>query len=144
MPKVRQSSAMLVSCLARCSTNSKRCSMGDVSFQGTDPPQVRTVGVTHVLGPVWHPCARSVPRSLSLPELAQLEAGGTPSDIAGDAFVGGGDFSRNIASVRLADVSGNEVRGEVVNMPARCMTRSRLGGGCARYFTGSAALERDP
>ena len=44
----------------------------------------------------------------------------------------------------LADVSGNEVRGEVVNMPARGMTRSRLGGGCARYFTGSAALERDP
>ena len=35
--------------------------MGEVSFQGTDPPQVRTVGVTHVLGPVCHPCARSVP-----------------------------------------------------------------------------------
>src|SRR5712692_2064247 len=52
---------MLLSCFAHCSTNSKRCSMGDVSFQGTDPPQVRTVGVTHVLGPVCHPCARSVP-----------------------------------------------------------------------------------
>ena len=24
--------------------------MGDAPFQGTDPPQIRTVGVTHVLG----------------------------------------------------------------------------------------------
>jgi hypothetical protein len=35
--------------------------MSDVSFQGTDPPQVRTIGVTHVLGPFCHPCARLIP-----------------------------------------------------------------------------------
>jgi len=36
--------------------------MGESSFQGTHrPPQVRTVGVTHVLGPVCHPCAQFVP-----------------------------------------------------------------------------------
>src|ERR1700716_4078425 len=61
MPKVRHNSAILVSCLLQRSTNSRRCSMGDVSFQGTDPPQVRTVGVTHVLGPLCYPCARFVP-----------------------------------------------------------------------------------
>src|SRR5438128_10906808 len=52
---------MPVSCLIHLSTNSTRCSMGDVSFQGTDPPQVRTVGVTHVLGPGCYPCPRFVP-----------------------------------------------------------------------------------
>src|SRR5438270_12285117 len=61
MPKLRHSSAMLHSCLSHSTTKARRCSMGDISFQGTDPPQVRTVGVTHVLGPVCHPCARSVP-----------------------------------------------------------------------------------
>src|SRR4030081_1445259 len=52
---------MLLSWLAQFITNAQRCSMGDVSFQGTDPPQVRTVGVTHVLGPLCYPCARFVP-----------------------------------------------------------------------------------
>src|SRR5579859_6296894 len=61
MPKLRHSSAMLHSCLSHSTTNARRCSMGEVSFQATDPPQVRTVGVTHVLGPVCHPCAQSVP-----------------------------------------------------------------------------------
>src|SRR4030088_1161086 len=64
MPKARHSSVMLVSCLLQRSTNSRRCSMGDMSFQGTDPPQVRTVGVTHVLGPFCHPCARFVPMTV--------------------------------------------------------------------------------
>src|ERR1700731_698150 len=61
MPNSRHSSAMPVSCLIHLSTNARRCSMGDVSFQGTDPPQVRTVGVTHVLGPFCYPCPRFVP-----------------------------------------------------------------------------------
>src|SRR5438105_15635325 len=52
---------MLHSCLSHSTIKARRCSMGELSFQGTDPPQVRTIGVTHVLGPVCHPCARSVP-----------------------------------------------------------------------------------
>src|SRR5579864_947930 len=61
MPKLRHSSAMLHSCFSHSTTNLRRCSMGELSFQGTHPPQMRTVGVTHVLGPVCHPCAQSVP-----------------------------------------------------------------------------------
>src|SRR5205809_5691304 len=52
---------MLASCFDQRTTNSRRCSMGDVSFQGTNPPRVRTVGVTHALGPFCYPCARLVP-----------------------------------------------------------------------------------
>src|SRR5438067_13747447 len=61
MPKLRHSSAILPSCFSHSTTNPRRCCMGEVSFQGTHPPQVRTVGVNHVLGPVCHPCPRSVP-----------------------------------------------------------------------------------
>src|ERR1700687_931349 len=61
MANVRHSSAMLVSCFIQPTKNSRRCSMGDLSCQGTAPPQVRTIGVTHVLGPFCHPCPRFVP-----------------------------------------------------------------------------------
>src|SRR5581483_4971686 len=61
MPNRRHSSDMLVSCLAHATTNARRCSMGEVSFQATDPPEVRRIGVTHVLGLMCYPCARFVP-----------------------------------------------------------------------------------
>src|SRR5438067_11944839 len=51
MPQLRHTPAMLVSCLSAHRTNSRRCCMGEVSFQGTDPssgPHCRC-----------HPCARS-------------------------------------------------------------------------------------
>src|SRR5881396_3872155 len=59
---------MLASCFDQRTTNSRRCSMGDVSFQGTNPPRVRTVGVTHALGPFCYPCARLVPPVLCSPQ----------------------------------------------------------------------------
>ncbi len=98
---------------------------------GVDTPLIFAATSNGQSAPSWQPTdffngkldsPRLFNRALSLPELAQLEAGGAPSDVAGDAFLGGWDFSLNIASVRLVDVSGNEAHGQVVNMPARGMT----------------------
>src|SRR5206468_9037032 len=83
---------MLASCFDQRTTNSRRCSMGDVSFQGTNPPRVRTVGVTHALGPFCYPCARLVPdRS---PPLREQRPVSCPGRLYASSSGGGGGGTR--------------------------------------------------
>src|SRR5579864_5522985 len=66
MLKLRHSSAMLHSCFSHSTTNTRRCSMTELSFQGTDPPQVPHGRC--------HPCARS-----SLSPMSSVCTGPGPS-----------------------------------------------------------------
>ncbi len=59
-------------------------------------------------------------RALSRLELENLHAALVPSDLA-TAIVGDWDFSRDIMSVKVSDMSPNRLHGEIVNMPARAM-----------------------
>lgn len=59
-------------------------------------------------------------RRLSDEELVRLRNGGAPRDIPG--LVGSWDFSKEISSRRVVDVSGNGLHGKTVNMPTRGVT----------------------
>jgi N,N-dimethylformamidase len=66
-------------------------------------------------------------RALSDAELDALKLGGSPLDL-GEALAAAWDFSREISSDRIIDVSPNSNHGTAVNLPARAMTGANWTG----------------
>src|SRR4051812_3773636 len=66
-------------------------------------------------------------RALSRAELDVLKLGGSPLDL-GAALAAAWDFSREISSDRIIDVSPNANHGTAVNLPARAMTGANWTG----------------
>ena len=75
--------------------------------------------VAHYNGKIDSP--RLAERALSRAEMSEIATGAMPSHLKA-SMVGAWDFSLDIASQRVSDVSGNGVHGETVNLPARAMT----------------------
>ena len=57
----------------------------------------------------------------------RLKLGGSPLDL-GEALAAAWDFSREISSDRIVDVSPNSNHGTAVNLPARAMTGANWTG----------------
>ena len=79
--------------------------------------------------------------------LAQLQAwAAAPDDAAPLAaaadLVGAWDFSRDVATDRACDVSGNGRHGRVVNLPARAVTGHNFGGAATCFPAGTGAVRR--
>lgn len=66
-------------------------------------------------------------RTLSSEELDVLKLGGSPLEL-GEALAAAWDFSREISSDRIIDVSPNANHGTAVNLPARAMTGANWTG----------------
>lgn len=66
-------------------------------------------------------------RALDRAEMEALMARKVPSLLTRDA-VGSWDFSRDISSEKLSDVSENRLHGETINLPARAMTGYKWDG----------------
>ena len=66
-------------------------------------------------------------RALTRAEMADVAHSPTPSHLRA-AVVGAWDFSLDIPSQRIADISGNGLHGETVNLPTRAMTGHNWSG----------------
>jgi N,N-dimethylformamidase len=64
---------------------------------------------------------RLVERVLNRTEIEALKESAIPRHLA-PAVLGAWDFSRDIPSIRISDVSSHQLHGEIVNLPARAMT----------------------
>ena len=77
----------------------------------------RTVCVDHFNGKIDSP--RIASKALSIAEMEALKSPGAKSE----PFVAAAwDFSADVKDTKVADLSGNNLHGEIVNMPARGMT----------------------
>jgi N,N-dimethylformamidase len=66
-------------------------------------------------------------RSLSQAEIEELEQDAPPSNL-GDALIAAWDFSREISTDQIVDISQNHHNGVLVNMPARAVTGHNWSG----------------
>ena len=85
----------------------------------------RDVAAAHYNGKLDSP--RLIGKALSRVEMADVGRVPPPSHLK-SAIVGAWDFSLDIASQRITDVSGNGLHGETVNMPTRATTGHNWSG----------------
>ena len=64
---------------------------------------------------------RLADRALTRAEMSEVTSGAVPSHLT-TSLLGAWDFSLDIPTQRITDVSGNGLHGETVNLPARAMT----------------------
>lgn len=79
----------------------------------------RTIGADHYNGKIDRP--RITDRALSRVEMELLK-GDTVPDALAPSLVAAWDFSREIETETVVDLSANRLHGETVNLPARAMT----------------------
>lgn len=84
----------------------------------------------HLNGKIDRP--RLFNRALSAAELDGLQRGASPLEM-GESLVAAWDFSREIASARIIDVSPHALHGTAVNLPARAMTGANWSGDEANF-----------
>jgi N,N-dimethylformamidase len=66
-------------------------------------------------------------RALGRTEIEALNGAGVPRGLA-TSVVAAWDFSRDITSVKITDISSRQMHGEIVNLPARAMTGANWSG----------------
>ena len=73
-------------------------------------------------------------RSLAPEEISSLEHD-SPTSVLADSVVATWDFSRDVSSTRVIDVSGHDFDGQTVNMPARAVTGHNWDGDMYTSFS---------
>ena len=77
-------------------------------------------------GKIDSPCVFG--RALNSSEIESLRHGAPPSNVSKD-LIAAWDFAADDSSSRITDLSGHQLHGETVNMPARAMTGHNWAGG---------------